>query len=262
MKYSWRIAFSILLIIWLWLLYNSYEKTSGLEQKILSLTTEMTVVETIWDMTCIWSWVNWEIRWHANCTYSWFNSKLYSGDIYNHNLNWYGVIDIDNKDWLMYTTTWKSILQEWLFYNWVLVAWLDNENYKKGVRIEKDNWLSLSLWKTNTFFEWEIWEFDENWYLKYWYSWVADLDSLDSLDLDSSKLWYYVWEFNNWALSDWYLVGPWWCKKYINGVMTDVTKTVTNTVYRNNPIDITKGLVPINPLWSQSNPYNVKIELK
>ena len=255
MKYIWWIAFWITFVLLLWVWYICYEKIDNLQQEVLKLTTESIVVEKVWDMTCIWSWVNWEIRWHANCTYSWFNSKLYSGDIYNHNLNWYGIIDIDNKDWLTYTTTWKFILQEWLFYNWVLVAWLDNENYKRGVRIEKDNWLSLSLWETNTFFEWEIWEFNENWYLKYWtkYSMVTDGSNSD--------LQYYVWQFNNWVLSNWYLVNPWWCKKYKNGVITDITKTVTNTVYRNN-IDITKGLVPINPLWSQSNPYNVKIELK
>ena len=229
MKYSWRIAFSILLIIWLWLLYNSYEKISRLEQENLNLTTKTTIIETIWDMTCIWSWVNWEIRWHANCTYSWFNSKLYSGEFYNHNLNWYGIIDIDHQELVEDSSlTFREILQEWFFLDGKLMIW---EN------------------------DLQIWFFDENWNLKKWIKWGKVL------------FWgYEVWEFLWWILLNWFYVNNFWCKQYENGIPKDITKTVTNTVtntvYRNNPIDITKGLVPINPLWSQSNPYNVKIELK
>lgn len=237
MKNIWRIAFIILLVAWILLWYFSYQKINYLEQEILDLTTETTVIETIWDMTCVWSWVNGEIRWHATCTYSWFNSKLYSGSFYNHNLNWYWIVDIDhqelNEDSALIL---RDILQEWYFYNWKLKIW--------------------KIWGGILF---EIWFFEDDWNLRQWmreFFWGYD-----------------VWDFVWWVLFNWYSINsinfkdnPSWCKEYKNGVATDitktVTKTVTNTVYRNNNIKLDSPLWDFYKLWSKYNPYTVQLELK
>ena len=247
MKNIWRIAFIILLVAWILLWYFSYQKINGLEQEILNLTTETTVIEKIWDITCVWSWEKDEIKWQAICTYTWNNWWVYSWDFYNHTMNWLWKVEYNNGN-----------IREWYFYNRAIVAWKISENNWDAIKWlwtwDEDGVHSLEMWKIFTKSNGAIrmWDFQDG-ELSYW-MFYFNIEWIEN---------YTLGKFNNWDIipNDWYFITSNWCAKLSNWNAKEITRTITNTVYRNN-IKLDSPLWDFYKLWSKYNPYTVQLELK
>ena len=207
---------------------------------ILCEKTEEKITETLWGRTCVWKWV-YKIEWYANCkTTDWWS---YAWDIRWHKFNW---------KWKLTTPDWE--IQDGYFYNWDFVAGkvsFSNGNASKWLRIPNDKWGStLESWKTFTKNNWQIliWDFDENWYLKYW---------MNSLNWSIV-----VGEFKNGWIYNWYLAFSNGCHLVSKWNIREITRTITNTVYRNNWIQLSNPLWDLYALWGKYNPYTVQLELK
>lgn len=245
--YRWRkTAYTLLYISIAFLLAwcNSWDKS----------TKEIT--ETIWNRTCTWKWVD-KIEWYTTCFSTIWSS--YEWDVRWHKLHWKW--KVVKKDWTIF---------EWYFNEWYFIAW--KITYKNGDAIRwlwspllnKDWESKLELWKRFTKIDWsiELGEFDNNDNLKYWMKEYNDT--------------FYVWDFkffitsniedlnnafNTKYIYNWYVVNNNWCSKVSNRKPTDitrtVTKTITNTVYRN--IWFKSAL---SQQWTILNPYVVNLRIK
>lgn len=216
--------------------------------------TEREITESFWNITfrtCKWQWID-KIEGYAECVSSSWDT--YKWDVRWHNLNW---------KWIRINSNWDTL--DWYFYKWFFIAW--KVNWKNGDATKwmwtpQWSWSRIELWKIFMKSNWHIllWDFDENWNLSYW---MKEYNGT-----------FYVWDFNYNIFDiyntkytyNWYGVNNNWCSKVINWEPTEitriVTKTITNTVYRNNWIQLSNPLGDFYKLWSQYNPYTVKLELK
>lgn len=175
-----------------------------------------------------WSSYKWDIRWHK---FNWRWTLVY-------------------KDWGV---------QEWYFYNWKFVAWKithSNGDSAKWLWREKDeNTLTLELWKSfrKSDGKTELGDF-ENSRLSYWMRYLV-LQWIES---------YRAWNFSDWDIFNWYMIFPYWCGKFTNWNAEEITRTVTNTVYRDNGMQLSNKnpLWDYYSLWGKGNPYNVTVEFK
>ena len=173
---------------------------------------------------------------------------MYNWDVWGSTFNW---------QWKLVTPDWE--IQEWYFYNWKFRAGKvtkPNGDSVKWLWTKKDeNTSTLELWKVFHKDNWniELWDFN-NWYLSYWMRYTI-LNQIEA---------YWVWKFIEWSLNDWYMTFPYWCWKLINWNAEEITRTVTNTVYRNDWVQLSKSnpLWDFYKLWSKYNPYTVQLELK
>lgn len=201
--------------------------------------TEREITETFWSRTCAWKWVD-KIEWYATCkTTDWWS---YFWDVRWHDFNW---------KWKLITSNWET--QDGYFYNWSFIAGkvsFSNGDATKWLRTIIDNWTSmLEFWKNFSKKTWKImiWDFD-NWYLTYWMS---------------SENWKTMaGEFRQWGLYNWYISVNNWCAMASNWNLREITRTITNTVYRNNGIQLSNPLGDLYKLWGKYNPYTVQLELK
>jgi len=199
-------------------------------------TSTKKITETIWNWTCVWQWVD-KIEWQANCkTQDWWT---YVWDVWWHNFNW---------KWKLITSNWE--IRDGYFYNWSFIAGkvsFSNGDALKWLRTIIDNWASiLESWKMFNKNSWVtiIWDFDENFNLKYWmksYNWFMTA----------------VWEFRDWDIYNWYISFDDSCWTVSNWNIKETTKTVTNTVYRNNWLTSSLG-----KQWTVLNPYVVNVNVK
>lgn len=202
-------------------------------------TPVTTVTEYIWNWTCVWQWRLREIEWYANCKRSdWWS---YEWDIWGSAFNW---------KWKLVTSEWE--IQDWYFYNWMMVAgkvtWGNGNSWKW---LWGENW-HVELWKFFYKSNWtiQIWEFDSNWDLSYWMNKTT-----------SPEFWeiFYLWNFKYGFPYNWYITTSQGCSIAINWNISEVTRTITNTVYKNVGIN---WLNRLNQLGSKLNPYNVNVTIK
>lgn len=197
------------------------------------------VTEYLWSWICVWQWNFWEIKWYANCkTSDWWT---YNWDVWWHAFHW---------KWKLTTSGWQ--IQDWYFNNWDFVAWkVTFENGNSGKWLWSENWY-VELWKFFYKNNWniEFWEYDSNWNISYWMRQATISELGEVLN---------VWNFKNNNLYNWYINVSKWCFRVINWNLTEITRTVTNTVYRDMWVS---WLSRLTQLWSIFNPYNVNVTIK
>ena len=219
------LCLSIILLSWCTELCNKSEKT---------------ITETFWIRTvrtCVWTWVD-KIEWYAECTsLSW---HVYNWDVRWSHFNW---------KWKLTTSNW--VIQEWYFYNWYFVAWKQTESNGNATKwlwsLQSGN-RTLEFWKEFRKSDWTIWlwDFDDNWQITYWLIYRNVLSYPIYFVGNSSP-----------TKKDWYFVSSIWCAKYWpDGWFKEITRTVTNTVYRNI------WRTNTNNLWTLLNPYVVNLNVK
>lgn len=211
--------------------------------------TEMEITETFWSRTCKWQWID-KIEGYAECISSSWDT--YKWDVRWHNFNW---------KWIRINSNWDTI--DWYFYEWFFIAWKvnwANGDSTKWMRAPQWSWSRFEFWKRFRKNDWQIllWDFDENWDLKYWmisFNW-----NISAWEFKNQLYKWFNWLIN-W-LYNWYISSNVACFKATNWNVSEITKTITNTVYRNNWIQLSNPLGDFYKLWSQYNPYTVKLELE
>ena len=214
--------FSLIFIVWCNVLWNKSEKE---------------VTEIIWSRNCTWKWVN-KIEWYANCTTT--DGWRHVWDVWGHNFNW---------KWERSDPNWGVL--EWYFYNWQFVAWKVTKNWisEKWLRKSVDgSSVVLELGKRYKWWNISLWEFDNEWNLSY---------GLYYVNIPQEGFMYFVWKNE-----DWYFVLPSWCARILNWKVQEITRTVTNTVYRDNWIQLSSALWDFYTLWSKYNPYTINLNFK
>lgn len=210
----------------------------------LSNQSPRSITENIWSRTCTWKWVD-KIEWYATCrTTDWWS---YVWDIRWHKFN---------GKWKLITSDWET--QDGYFYNWNIIAGKVTKNNGNAIKWLRRNTSgdanTLELWKI---FQknWDIrlWEFDIEWNFTYWLYYTNILNTSA----------YVVGKFQgNTLKTELYFIATDWCAKFSNWEYKEITRTITNTVYKNNWIQLSNPLGDFYKLWSQYNPYTVKLELK
>ena len=241
----WIICFIACYLIF-WNRISQLQSENGkLEKQIRELSGEEEVTEHIWDWTCKWKWMNWKIQWIASCTKS--DWSKYDGDVWNGKFNW---------KWIKVTE--NGGIEDGYFYNWRFIAWKitrSNGDSVKWLRMEKNNdtW-TLEVWKIFYKDNWAIklWDFDINWNLSYWMLY----------GVYNGTEFYSVWNLAN--NNNEYIVTPSGCAKIINWNVQEITRTVTNTVYANNRIQLwsSSAFWDLYKLWGKYNPYTVNLNIQ
>ena len=238
----WIICFIVCYLIFWNKIKHLQSENSKLQRQITETPNKKEITEYIWSWTCVWEW-EYQIEWYAKCnTSDWWS---YIWDVRWHSLNW---------KWVLTTPEWD--LSDWYFYNWNFVAWkISKSNWDavKWLRVKKDeNTITLDIWKIfrKNSGNIELWDFDISWNLSYWMKYTV-----------IANVWAYrVWEYKQWNIVNWYMIFPNWCWKFANGNATEITRTITNTIYTNNVINTPKNIL-WEP-WSITNPYRVELTVK